>query len=80
MMQVSHGGRNAGVPQNYFELDGLWHVYFGSHQLGYLHDDLGKVEDRAGFISRHNRKLSAMSPDKSVSDVSERSDTDAQRP
>jgi len=43
--------------------DGLWHVYFGTHLLGYLHDRLGKVEDKAGFISRHNRKLSAMSPD-----------------
>ena len=43
--------------------DGLWHVYFDTHLLGYLHDDIGKVEDRAGFISRRNRKLSAMSLD-----------------
>jgi hypothetical protein len=42
---------------------GLWHVYFDTHLLGYLHDDLGTVENRAGFISRRNRKLSAMSPD-----------------
>ncbi len=61
-VNVSHilGGEFIGLT----EVDsGLWHVYFGTHLLGYLHDDLGKVEDRAGFISRHYRKLSAMSPD-----------------
>ena len=43
--------------------DGLWHIFFAHVFLGYLHDDLRTVEDRAGFISRHRKNLSAMSPD-----------------
>lgn len=43
--------------------DGLWHIFYAHVLLGYLHDELGKVEDRGGFISRHRRNLSAMSPD-----------------
>lgn len=43
--------------------DGLWHVYFGSHLLGYLHEHIGKIEDRAGTLSRINQKLLPMSPD-----------------
>ena len=43
--------------------DGIWHVYFGSHLLGYLIDELGKIEDRAGFLARTHQKLSTMSPD-----------------
>ena len=43
--------------------DGLWHVYFGTHLLGYLHDQLGRIEDRSGFISRWHHKQSTMCPD-----------------
>ena len=46
--------------------DGIWHVFFGPHLLGYMIDELGKIEDRAGFLSRtHQRQqqLSTMSPD-----------------
>jgi putative transposase len=37
--------------------DGIWHVFFGAHLLGYLIDELGKIEDRAGFLSRTNQRL-----------------------
>lgn len=43
--------------------DGLWHIFFAHVLLGYLHEEMGKVEERSGFISRHRRNLSVMSPD-----------------
>jgi hypothetical protein len=52
--------------------DGIWHVYFGTHMLGFLHDRLGRIEDHNGSL-RRRKKPSTMSPDSSVSHVSERS-------
>ncbi len=46
--------------------DGLWHVFFGPHLIGYMIDDLGSIQDRAGFLSRRNQRqqqLLPMSPD-----------------
>lgn len=42
--------------------DGIWHVYFGTHMLGFLHDRLGRIEDHNGSL-RRRKKPSTMSPD-----------------